>query len=132
MKGTAILHWTSTALVALMSVSAGIMYFKNPEVAQGFTHFGFPGWFRVELGIAKVLGSLAILLPMVPLRVKEWAYAGLAITFLSAFIAHVVTDGLGSAFAPALLLGLLLASYVLMHKRRKSGPVRQKVGVAAC
>lgn len=117
MKRTQIIYWTTTALVALQAGLAGIMYFTNPEVATGFAHLGFPDYFRWELGIAKLTGALAILLPMVPLRVKEWAYAGLGIVFLSAFVAHTAVDGITTAIAPVISLVLLVVSYVHLHKR---------------
>jgi len=117
MKRIHILYWASTALSAFVAVSAGIMYFTS-EGTAAFKQHGFPDWFRVELGLAKVLGALAILLPMVPLRVKEWAYAGFTITYISAAIAHSVDMGVEAAFAPLILLGILLVSLVTMHRRR--------------
>jgi hypothetical protein len=56
-------------------------------VAQMFTQLGFPAYFRVELSWAKLLGVLLLLAP-VPARLKEWTYAGFAITLGSALIAH--------------------------------------------
>jgi hypothetical protein len=52
-----------------------------------FTHLGFPAYFRIELSWAKLIG-VAVLLAPVPARLKEWAYAGMAITLVSALIAH--------------------------------------------
>ncbi len=121
MKTTNILYWTFTVLVALMTAFAGIMYFVDPEIALGFQHLGFPDFFRQELGIAKLIAAVALMLPMVPAWVKEWAYAGLAITFISAFIAHTAVDGLGTATAPLISLALLVASYVFLHKRQVYG-----------
>jgi hypothetical protein len=65
---------------------------RLPQVAQMFTHLGFPGYFRVELSWAKFAGLVAVLVPMVPARVKEWAYAGFAITLVSALIAHLAVS----------------------------------------
>ena len=66
---------------------------RLPQVAEMFTHLGFPDYFRVELSWAKFLG-VALLLAPVPARLKEWAYAGFAITLGSALIAHLsVGDG---------------------------------------
>ena len=59
-----------------------------PQVAQAFAHLGVPAWLRVELSWAKFLG-IALLLAPVPARLKEWAYAGFAITLASALIAHL-------------------------------------------
>lgn len=117
MKRINIIYWVVTALLALQTAMAGIMYFTNPEVAIGFGHLGFPDYFRQELGIAKLVAAVVIILPMVPLRVKEWAYAGLGITFLSAFIAHTAVDGASTGIAPLISLVLLVVSYIFLIKR---------------
>jgi hypothetical protein len=96
--------------------STAFMYFTNPQFIEGYKHLGFPDYFRIELGIAKIIGLLIILIPMVPARVKEWAYAGFAITFTSGIIAHGTVDGPGLAMAPALPLVLLMISYIYFHK----------------
>ncbi len=117
MKRTNIIYWISTVLLTLNVAMAGVMYFTNPDIAVGFGHLGFPDYFRQELGIAKLIAAVLIILPMVPLRVKEWAYAGLAITFLSALIAHAAVDGISTAVAPIISIVLLVVSYIIMHKR---------------
>lgn len=124
MKRTNIVYWVVTALVSLQLILAGVMYFTDPEVATGFGHLGFPDYFRQELGIAKIFAAVIIILPMVPLRVKEWTYAGVAITFLSAFIAHTSVDGLATAVAPVISLALLVVSYIYLHKRHRAAEVR--------
>lgn len=50
---------------------------------------GFPDYFRIELVTAKVIGAILLLIPAVPLRVKEWIYAGFIIAMVSALIAHI-------------------------------------------
>ncbi len=124
MKRTNIVYWVVTALVSLQLILAGVMYFTDPEVATGFGHLGFPDYFRQELRIAKIFAAVLIILPMVPLRVKEWTYAGVAITFLSAFIAHTSVDGLATAVAPVISLALLVVSYIYLHKRHRAAEVR--------
>src|SRR5215470_10417380 len=61
---------------------------RLPQVAEAFRHLGFPAYFRVELSWAKLLGVVLLLAP-VPARLKEWPYAGFAITLGSALIAHL-------------------------------------------
>ena len=124
MKRTNIVYWVVTALVSLQLILAGVMYFTDPEVATGFGHLGFPDYFRQELGIAKIFAAVLIILPMVPLRVKEWTYAGVAITFLAAFIAHTSVDGLATTVAPVISLALLVVSYIYLHKRHRAAEVR--------
>ena len=92
-KGSVIGFWIVTALFCLQMGFTAYAQLRLPQVAQAFHHLGFPGYFRVELSLAKFLGVVLLLAP-VPARLKEWAYAGFAINFASALIAHLsVGDG---------------------------------------
>src|SRR6266851_5434328 len=92
-KAKTIVYWIVTALFCLQMSFTAYAELRLPQVAEMFTHLGFPGYFRVELSWAKLLGVLLLLAP-VPARLKEWAYAGFAITLGSALIAHLsVGDG---------------------------------------
>lgn len=115
-KAIQITYWVSTALVALMMVFSAYSYFTNPEVKQGFQHVGFPDYFRIELGVAKFLGAIILLVPVKGL-IKEWAYAGFTIVFISASIAHLASgDTIGHASAPLIFLAVLAVSYFTYHK----------------
>ena len=115
-KTTAIVYWIVTALFCLQISFTAYAQLRLPQVAAAFLHLGFPGYFRVELAWAKFLGVLLILAP-VPARLKEWAYAGFAITLASALIAHfAVGDGpqaWGWAAGTGVLWGL---SYFLWRR----------------
>ena len=88
-----ILYWIFTSLFCLQMSFTAYAQLRLPQVAQAFTHLGFPDYFRVELSCAKLLGIVLLLAP-VPARLKEWAYAGFAINLASALIAHFsVGDG---------------------------------------
>src|SRR5689334_22457519 len=92
-KVTSIVYWIVTALFCLQIGFTAYAQLRLPQVAEAFTHLGFPAYFRVELSWAKLLGIVLLLAP-VPARFKEWAYAGFAITLGSALIAHFsVGDG---------------------------------------
>jgi len=108
-KGILIGFWIVTALFCLQIGFTAWAQLRLPQVAEAFTHLGFPGYFRVELSWAKFLGVVLLLAP-VPALLKEWAYAGFAITLVSALIAHVsVGDGpaaWGWAAGTAVLWGL--------------------------
>ncbi|HEY0468298.1 MAG TPA: DoxX family protein [Polyangiaceae bacterium] len=92
-RGTVVGFWIATALLCLQLGFTAFAQLRLPQVAAAFTHLGFPAYFRVELSWAKFLG-IAVLLAPVPARLKEWAYAGFAITLVSALIAHFsVGDG---------------------------------------
>lgn len=115
-KGIAIAYWIVTALFALQIGFTAYAQLRLPQVAEAFTHLGFPGYFRVELACAKLLGLVMLLAP-VPSRLKEWAYAGFAINLVSAVIAHLaVGDGV-EAWGFAAGTGVLWAlSYALWRR----------------
>ncbi|GAA3973056.1 DoxX family protein [Pedobacter ginsengiterrae] len=117
-KTIKITYWISTAIVSLMMIFSSYSYFTNPEVKQGFQHLGFPDYFRVELAIAKILGAIILLAPIKE-QVKEWAYAGFAITFISAFIAHSASgDPINNRIGPIVFLVVLALSYFTYHKAK--------------
>jgi hypothetical protein len=108
-KGTVVGFWIATAIFSLQMGFTAYAQLRLPQVAQMFTHLGFPAYFRVELSWAKLLGVVLLLAP-VPGLLKEWAYAGFAITLGSALIAHfALGDGpqvWGWAAGTGLLWGL--------------------------
>jgi hypothetical protein len=117
MKRDKIIYWAATGLISLMMLFSGYNYFTNEEVKQGFTHLGFPSYFRVELGIAKILGAVLLLIPVIPTPIKDAVYGGFAIVFVSAFIAHAASgDPTGVLMAPAVFFVVLIVSFVYYHK----------------
>jgi DoxX-like family len=128
MKRNKTIYWIATGLVcAVMAYSAVNFNLKNPlgPMKDGFHHLGYPDYFRIELTIAKALGVLALLLPGVPYKVREFAYAGFAITLTSAAIAHFsVGDPAFFVIDPLLFLGALITSYVYfrrIHRDERAG-----------
>src|SRR5262245_2807349 len=88
-----IVYRIATVLFCLQMGFTAYAQLRLPQVADAFNHLGFPAYFRVELSWAKFLGIVLLLAPM-PARLREWAYAGFAITLGSALIAHFsVGDG---------------------------------------
>ena len=104
-----IVYWIATALFCLQMGFTAYAQLRLPQVADMFTHLGFPDYFRVELSCAKLIGVVLLLAP-VSTRLKEWANAGFAINLASAVIAHIAAgDGLdawGWAVATGMLWGL--------------------------
>jgi len=86
-KAETIGYWIVTAIFCLQMAFTAYAQLRLPQVAEMFTHLGFPDYFRVELSWVKLVG-VAVLLAPVSARLKEWAYAGFAITLVSALIAH--------------------------------------------
>ena len=116
------IYLVSTGLICgVMAFSAVNFNLANPlgPMKGAFTHLGYPSYFRIELTMAKVLGVLALLVPNVPRKAKEFAYFGFGITLVSAGIAHFsVGDPALFVIDPLLFLSALIASYVLFLKRR--------------
>jgi hypothetical protein len=114
LKAKTIVYWMVTALFCLQMSFTAYAQLRLPQVAQAFTHLGFPGYFRVELSCAKLLGVALVLAP-VPERLKEWAYAGFAIDLASAVIAHLAMgdgpEAWGWAAATGVLWGLSYFSW---------------------
>ena len=120
MKAIKITYWTTTAIVSLLMAFSAYSYFTSPEVVEGFKHLGFPDYFRIELGIAKLIAAVVLLVPAFP-RVKEWAYAGLGITFISATIAHIASgDPTQMVVMPVVIFTITIASYITYHKLNKA------------
>ena len=116
MKAIRITYWITTAIVGLMMTYSAYAYLTQPAVAEGFHHLGYPGYFRVELAVAKLIGVILLLAPL-RARIKEWVYAGFTFTFISAFIAHTVSgDPAAHWSAPVIFLVLLAISYITYHK----------------
>jgi hypothetical protein len=119
-KGIVIGFWTATALFCLQIGFTAYAQLSLPQVSEAFTHLGFPDYFRVELSLAKLLG-VAILLTPVAARLKEWAYAGFAITLVSALIAHLSVGDGPQAWGWAAGTGVLWgASYVFWRRLQAS------------
>src|SRR4029079_2807869 len=89
---------------------------RLPQVADAFAHLGFPDYFRVELSWAKLIG-VALLLAPAPARLKEWAYAGFAITLASALIAHLSVGDPPPVWAWSAFSGVLWALAYFFWRR---------------
>ncbi len=117
MKKTKIIFWIVTGIFSAFMLMSSIPDILNtPEAITFMTHLGYPPYFTPFIGIAKVLGIFAILIPGYP-RIKEWAYAGLAYDLIGATYSIISVEGfnIGLIFM-ALTLAFLAASYILHHK----------------
>ena len=111
MKTLKIIYWVSTGVIALTMIFAAYSYVTNEQVKQGFIQLGFPGYFRIELAVAKLIGAIMLAIPFKS-RLKEWVYAGFTIIFISALIAHIAGGlPLSTAIMPTVMLVVLLVSY---------------------
>ena len=117
MKKIKIIYWIATTIIFLFE---GVMpaLTSNTQLAiDGIRHLGYPDYFRVMLTVFKVIGTIVLILPMIGRRYKEWAYAGLGITFISAFISHTAIDGFSfQSFFPLIIFAILVSSYICYDK----------------
>src|SRR4051812_14194191 len=120
MKKTKTLFWVITGLFSAFMIFSSIGdILILPEAVTFMSHLGYPNYFTFFIGVAKVLGVIAILIPGYP-RIKEWAYAGLTFDLIGAVYSQAATDG----FQPPMLfmalpIGFLILSYRLYHKKLK-------------
>ena len=87
-------YWIATALFCLQMAFTAYAQLRLPQVAEMFTHLGFPDYFRLELSWAKLLGVMLLLAP-VPAWLKQWAYARFAITRPLERVPRILISGCG-------------------------------------
>jgi hypothetical protein len=117
MKKTKIIFWVTTIIIFLMEGVIPAFTSQTELAKEGIRHLGYPTYFGNALVLFKVLGSLALVIPMVSRRIKEWAYAGFAFDFIFASISHGAIDGMDiQTFFPLIFLALLVISYIAYHK----------------
>ncbi|HTE31296.1 MAG TPA: DoxX family protein [Chryseolinea sp.] len=123
-KRNKIIYWVSTLWLALGMTSTGLVQLlKVKAEVDLMTHLGYPLYFLTILGVWKMLGVVAVLVPRFPL-VKEWAYAGFFFAMSGAIISHLICrDEAKEFFGPTLLLILTVVSWYFRPVERKLVPV---------
>jgi hypothetical protein len=120
MKTTKIIYYVTTGITSLMMLFASYSYLTQQATIQTFQHLGYPGYFRVELAIAKIIGVVLLWAP-VSRRLKDLAYAGFTLSYISAFIAHFCSgDPTPFLIFPFISLGLLFGSYKTYEKLQEA------------
>jgi hypothetical protein len=117
MKKYRIIFWITTSLLFLFEGVMPAFMSGTEQSIQGITGLGYPLYFVTLLTVFKVLGSIVLIVPKIPARVKEWAYAGFAFDFIFAFMSIWIVVGFGIMLLPAVIaMIVLLLSYVSYHK----------------
>ncbi len=117
MKKDKLIFWTTTTLIFLFEGVMPALTSQSEMAKEGIRHLGYPDYFGVMLAVFKVCGALALIIPQIPARIKEWAYAGFAIDFIAAFISLIAIDGIsGLAFFPLIVFAILTVSYIYYLK----------------
>jgi hypothetical protein len=119
-KRNKIIYWITTLWLALGMVSTGaVQLFKEPTEVENMTRLGYPVYFLTILGVWKMLGVVAILIPNFGL-LKEWAYAGFFFAMTGAILSRLAMDNVLNEIAPALLLLVLtVTSWYFRPDERK-------------
>jgi len=118
-----IAYWIVTAMFCVDMSFTAYAQLRLPEVAQEFARLGFSAAsFRIELSWAKLVGVATLLLPIVPAWLKEWAYAGFAITLVSALIAHFSLGEGPEAWGWAAGSGVVWALSYIFWRRLQARP----------
>jgi DoxX-like protein len=121
MKKTKIIYWIFTGLLAALMLLGSIPDIMSaPDaIAIVTTHLGYPAYFIPFIGVAKLLGVVAILVPGFP-RLKEWAYAGFVYDLTGAIYSAIAVGDPASKWLPIFIGIILIAfSYIYYHKKQK-------------
>ena len=119
------IYWVTTALLALELVLGGVWdVLRVPQVHVIIDRLGYPPYFLVVLGIWKLLGAVAVIVPRFP-RLKEWAYAGVVFDLTGAFVSNLasgVTDT-GTLVYLLLMIAITGTSWALRPASRRNFPL---------
>ena len=118
MKKVNIYYWICTGiLIPALGIGSILGVISHPGSVEQFMHLGYPAYLAPFLGVARILGLIAIVIPKYP-RIKEWAYAGLAFDIIGAIYSQIATgQSLTSLFFPVIAILFLSGSYFFYHKR---------------
>jgi hypothetical protein len=119
-KRKLIWYWIITAILSFCIFTGGLFQaLQLKGVVEGFKPLGYPAYFISIIGVWKVLGIIAILLPNFKL-LKEWAYAGIFFTMTGAVISHIASNDIhAQIIAPAVLAVFTVLSWYLRPQDRK-------------
>jgi len=119
-KRNKIIYWVATLWLSLGMVSTGIVQLlKVKAEVDAFTHLGYPLYLMTILGIWKILGVVAVLVPRFPL-LKEWAYAGFFFAMSGAIVSHITLgDPITQILPSVLLLTLTIVSWYFRPAERR-------------
>jgi len=121
----AIVYWVATGLLVFELVLGGIWdVLRVPHVCIVFERLGYPLYLLVILGVWKLLGSVALVIPRFP-RLKEWAYAGVVFNLTGALVSHVASGDIepGPMSYLVVMVGITATSWSLRPPSRRNFPV---------
>ena len=126
-KRNKIIYWIATVWLSLGMTATGIVQFvKAKEQTELIAHLGYPLYFLTIIGVWKILGVIAVLVPKFPL-LKEWAYAGFFFVMSGALFSHLAMGDSGARdfVGPLLLIVLTIVSWYFRPDSRKLVQAKQ-------
>lgn len=112
-----IAYWIATTLFVFFEGVMPALTGQSKLAIDGITHLGYPIYFVTLLQICKVTGSILLIVPQVPNKIKEWAYAGFTFNILFATASHTIVDGFSLlSLFPLIVLLVLGVSYYTNYK----------------
>lgn len=118
-KRNKIIYWIATLWLGLgMTATGFVQVFKQNSEGVFGVNLGYPSYFITILGVWKMLGVIAVLIPKFPL-LKEWAYAGFFFTMTGAILSHLAMGNTGEIYPALLLLVLTGISWYFRPADRK-------------
>ena len=124
-RNRAIAYWVTTALLVFELVLGGVWdVLRVPHVRAVMERLGYPTYFVVILGVWKLLGAVALVIPRFP-RLKEWAYAGMVFNLTGALVSHVASGDIevGPMVYLVVMTGVTAVSWSLRPASRRSFPL---------
>jgi uncharacterized membrane protein YphA (DoxX/SURF4 family) len=117
-------YWVTTIFGPASFVIGGSLFLsRNAQILATNAHLGYPAYFVLILGLWKILGAVAVVVPGFP-RLKEWAYAGFFFDLSGAAASRAfVGDGATDILQPLGFLVLVMASWALRPASRRLGTV---------
>jgi uncharacterized membrane protein YphA (DoxX/SURF4 family) len=126
-RNRAIVYWVTSALLAF-ELGLGGMWdvLRVPHVREVMDRLGYPGYFLVILGVWKLLGAIAVIIPRFP-RLKEWAYAGIVFNLTGALASHLASGVIdsGTMVYLVVMMGVTAASWALRPPSRRNFPANE-------
>jgi energy-coupling factor transporter transmembrane protein EcfT len=107
-----IIYWSSTILISAFLTLSAYSYLFSKNTIDGFRDLGFPDFFRIQLAVLKIIAVPLLLIPMIPIQMKEWTYAGVGLFLITAIVAHLKHK---DSYAILVVLFALLVILVLSN-----------------
>ncbi len=111
------IYWTTTIIISAFLLLSSYTYFFSKTTIEGLKELGFPNFFRIQLGILKLIAAILLIVPNIPIILKEWSYAGVSLFFITALVAHIAhKDSIFITMLLFILIAIHAMSYHYYHK----------------